>query len=175
MNSNIDDIQLVTSDDWRTCSQMLFREAGLLDDRRHGEWLTLLDDEVDYRILNRITREKGGDLPAFDPSSYHLRCNRGALTARIERVQTGWAFAEDPPATTRRFISNIQPQRVSPDEIHVASYLLLFRARWDEQAFISARREDVWREFSPGRILLSRRFIYLDQTSLPVDNLSVVL
>lgn len=164
---------LLTSDDWRLCAQALYHEAELLDGARYREWLDLLAADVDYRILNRITSARENSTPPYDPANYHLRCGRSALEARVARVETGWAFSEDPPATTRRFISNLRATRVG-DQLHVKSNMLMFRARWDATAFISAERADIWRDVQ-GRLLLVKRWIYLDQTALPVENLGAFL
>jgi len=165
--------QLLTSDDWRFCAQTLYREAELLDDRRYRDWLELIDDEIDYRLLNRITAARECSAPAHTPDDYHVRCGRKQLEARIARVETGWSFADDPPAATRRMISNVRPVR-GEAELVVKSNLLMIRSRWETTALVSGERHDVWRD-AGGRLLLSKRWIYLDQTSLTIENLGLIL
>lgn len=169
MTTMIGQEPLVTSQDWRACSQTLYREAELLDRGRYREWLDFVAPEIDYRILIRTASARDSGVAECNPMHFHLRCARSGLETRVRRVETGWAFSEDPPATTRRFVSNIRPVR-SGDELRVKSNILMFRARWESSAFISAERDDVWREVE-GRLLLAQRWIYLDHTSVPVENL----
>lgn len=171
----IDQDPLLTSDDWRLCAQRLYEEAELLDNMQLRAWLALIGPDVDYRVLNRLTREREGGASPFDAQSYLLHCNRSALEARVARVETGWAFSEDPPATTRRFISNIRPVRMSNTRFNIKSYMLMFRARWEEQAFVSAMRDDEWELDEAGQLVLTRRWIYVDHTVLPIENFSVAL
>jgi ethylbenzene dioxygenase beta subunit len=171
----IDRDPLITSEDWRRCSQRLYEEAELLDCMDYRAWLTVVGAEIDYRVLNRLTRERAGDASPFDQESYLLRCNRASLEARIARVETGWAFSEDPPATTRRFISNIRPLAVSSAKFTVKSAMLMFRSRFEEQAFLSAMRDDEWELDGNNCLRLTRRWIYLDHTVIPFENFSVAL
>jgi 3-phenylpropionate/cinnamic acid dioxygenase small subunit len=171
----IDRDPLVTSDEWRLCSQRLYEEAELLDSMDYKTWLTVIGPEIDYRVLNRLTRERQGNVSAFDPESYLVRCNRASLEARVARVETGWAFSEDPPAITRRFVTNIRLQRVSNSEFKDKSSLLMFRARFEENAFVSALRDDDWERDGDGDLHLTRRWIYIDHTVIPVENFSVAL
>jgi ethylbenzene dioxygenase beta subunit len=166
-------VPLLTSDDWRRCAQTLYHEAELLDDRRYRDWLELVADEIDYRILNRTTVARESGAAASDPGNYALRCGRNALEARVLRVDTGFAFSEDPPATTRRFISNIRATR-SDDRLTVKTNILLFRARWENSAFVSAERDDIWLD-AGGRLRLARRWIRLDQATLPVETLGAII
>jgi ethylbenzene dioxygenase beta subunit len=171
----IDRDTVVTSEDWRLCSQRLYEEAELLDRMEYRTWLTVVGAEIDYRVLNRLTRERASGASPFDQESYLVRCNRASLETRVARVETGWAFSEDPPATTRRFISNIRPQAVSSAKFSVKSSMLMFRARFEEQSFLSALRDDEWELDSTSCLRLTRRWIYLDHTVIPVENFSVAL
>src|ERR687886_582504 len=101
----------------REVEQFLYREARLLDDRRFHEWLALLDE----------TRE--------------------SLAARVARLDTGMAWAEDPPSRTRHFVANIEVEAGDPKgEITVYSNFLVYRSRAEtEQDFYVGSRRDVLR------------------------------
>jgi 3-phenylpropionate/cinnamic acid dioxygenase small subunit len=170
---DIDPIE--TSPDWTRCAQRLFAEAELLDAMRYREWLSFVSSEVDYRLLNRLTRERASGESPFDLDRFLVRCNRAALEARVARVETGFAFSEDPPTITRRFITNIQVVRQSDNALSVKSNLLMFHGRWDEHGFVSAARDDVWARDASNNLVLKRRWVYLDHTLVPVENFSVVL
>jgi len=159
--------------EWHAVAQLLFREAEMLDAGGLSDWLALIAPAVDYRILNRIQRTRPTRDQAFDPDNFIVACDRPALEARITRLNSEFAWSEETPVATRRFVSNIRAE-FAGDEVRVKSNLLLFRARWDSSAFVSAERKDRWIA-GPSGLLLTERWTYLDHTVLPVDNLGVLL
>jgi 3-phenylpropionate/cinnamic acid dioxygenase small subunit len=168
-----DDAGGVPPAEWHAAAQLLFREAEILDAGRLTDWLELVAPAIDYRILNRVTRERSTRDEAFRPDNFFVRCDRASLEARIGRLSSEYAWSEQTVVTTRRFVTNV---RVEPagDELRVRSNLLLFRARWESSAFISAERHDRWVR-NAARLLLAERCVYLDHTVLPVENLAVLL
>ena len=107
----------------REVEQFLYREARLLDERRFHEWLELLTDDVHYWMggaQQPLSEDQQGDR---DPRSRPLcrgRSGQGedelaildedkaSLTGRVARLDTGMAWAEDPPSRTRHLITNIE-------------------------------------------------------------------
>ncbi|HYX91065.1 MAG TPA: aromatic-ring-hydroxylating dioxygenase subunit beta, partial [Myxococcaceae bacterium] len=93
----------------------------------------------------------------------------------VERLETGFAWAEDPPSRLRHFVSNVRvdliPERQA--EVAVRSNLLVYRSRWDKPLYdlLSAERHDVLRQVNGGWKLARRRVI-LDNTTLPTLNIS---
>lgn len=159
--------------EWHAAAQLLYREAELLDAGRLKDWFALVAPEVDYRILNRTQRIRAEREAAHRPDSFVVACDRPALEARIVRLSSEFAWSEETPAATRRFITNVRVER-DGDVISIKSNLLLFRARWENTAFVSAERQDRWIA-GPAGTLLAQRWAYLDQTVLPVENLGVFL
>lgn len=161
---------------WYDVSQFLFHEAELLDTGREHEWLDLLDEDIVYKLPIRVTQDRSAG-PGFQEDGFHLNEDKGMLITRVERLETEYAWAEDPPSRVRRFVTNV---RVSAgeanDALSVASNLLVYRSRSDSTAFdvISGERRDVLRR-SNGGLLISRRTIYLDQTTLGTHNLAIFL
>ncbi len=154
----------------------LYREAELLDDRRHRDWLALLTEDVTYRAPVRITTAHSladsalADMGHFDEDGY-------SLTKRVERLETEHAWAEDPPSRTRRFVTNIRCwEGDSSGEVLVRCNLLVFRSRGDVQPsdLISAQRTDLLRDEGEG-LRLARREILLDESVLRTQNLAVFL
>jgi 3-phenylpropionate/cinnamic acid dioxygenase small subunit len=156
--------------------QFLYHEAELLDGGRFSEWLDLLTDDISYRMPVRINREKG-DHPDTSDVMEHFSEDRTTLRLRVERLKTDFAWAEDPPSRTRRFVSNV---RVAPGavdgEIEVRSYVLLYRNRGDTPAveLISGERRDVLLRAGDGW-KLRKRTIIVDQASLGAKNLAIFL
>src|SRR5690242_6193124 len=106
----------------REIEQFLYREARLLDERRFDEWLGLFTDDVRYFMANRSNRypKSSKAISILDPDRYveddigredELAIfdeTKETLTARVARLGTGMAWAEDPPSRTRHFVANIE-------------------------------------------------------------------
>src|SRR5919198_2962066 len=157
---------------WFEVVTWLDTEAALLDDGRLEEWLALLTEDVGYTMPVRLTRERGSgsDSHAGTP---HFDDDAQTLRMRVERLKTEFAWAEDPPSRTRRFVTNVRPQPTA-DGVDVRSYLLLYRNRGDDSGaeLISAERHDHLRRTTDG-LRLSRREVRIDQSTLGVRNLAL--
>jgi 3-phenylpropionate/cinnamic acid dioxygenase small subunit len=162
----------------KSIEQFLYREARLLDERRFREWLDLLTDDIHYWLPVRsvikadhpkkeFTSKK--ELGLFDE-------DKASLRMRVEKLETLMAWSEDPPSRTCRFINNIEvmPSEVE-SEYRVYSKLLIYRTRMENtQDFFAGSREDVLRlEGSSWK--LAGRTIYLAQTNILSDNVSIFL
>ncbi len=159
----------------REVIQFLLKEAELLDNRAYQDWLGLLTEDVRYVVPVRVTREMGTE-SEFAREVAHLDENYVSLEMRLLRLKNARAWAENPPSRTRHFISNIRVEESNREnEVKVKSNLLLYRTRGDDGRFdlISAERHDVLRKVD-GQWKLARRVVFLDLTTLPVHNLSVI-
>lgn len=153
----------------------LFLEASLLDAGNATEWLTLLSDDIDYRIPIRITRDTTPGPPQFSDNSFHMQEDRASLTARVKRLESRSAWSEIPPTRTRRFVANVRVLSASAPRYEVESNILLLRALADSPTdVLSGQRKDtVIRE--GGSLKLQKRLVLLDHTFLPMENLAVFL
>jgi 3-phenylpropionate/cinnamic acid dioxygenase small subunit len=156
--------------------RFLYREAELLDGGRLSDWLTLLTEDIDYRVPTRIARERGAARSEFNSESFHLFENIATLRARVARFESGYAVAEDPPSRTRRMIGNVRVDGVAANGEHnVRSNLLLVRVKQDDPPqLLSAERHDVLRTVGV-RLRLARRLVLLDHTVLPLEHLAIFL
>src|ERR687885_1850162 len=129
---------------WFEVMAWLNHEAALLDEGRLEEWLDLLTEDVGYAMPVRLTRERGSG-PDTHAGSPHFLDDARTLRLRVERLKTEFAWAEDPPSRTRRFVSNVRP-RVVAEGVDVRSYLLLYRSRGDATTaeLVSAERHDLF-------------------------------
>jgi 3-phenylpropionate/cinnamic acid dioxygenase small subunit len=152
----------------------LDREAELLDNGQFDEWLGLLTEDIRYSVPIRLTRERGATSVVRSGAPHFLE-DIGTLRMRIERLKTEFAWAEDPPSRTRRFVTNVRP-RVLGEGVDVRSYLLLYRSRGEDTSaeMISAERHDVLRRTTAG-LRLCNREVTLDQATLAVRNLAVMV
>src|SRR5207244_1939893 len=128
----------------REVEQFLYREARLLDDRRFRVWLTLFTDDVRYWMAARTNRypKSSKAIAILDPDRYVeddvgradelaiLDEDKQTLTGRVARLDTGMAWAEDPPSRTRHMISNIEVEPGKTEsEITVYSNFIVYRSR----------------------------------------------
>jgi 3-phenylpropionate/cinnamic acid dioxygenase small subunit len=160
---------------WFEAVTWLDGEAQLLDNGQFDEWLSLLTDDIRYVVPVRLTRERGAgsDVHLGAP---HFQDDLETLRMRVERLKTEFAWAEDPPSRTRRFVTNVRPRVLQSTDMEVRSNLLLYRSRGDDPRpeLISAERQDVLRRTAEGWRLCAREVI-LDQATLPLRNLAVML
>jgi len=112
----------INEDVTREVEQFLYREARLLDERRFHVWLELLTDDVHYWMAARTNRypRRSKAIAILDPARYveddmtkedELAIfdeTKATLSGRVARLDTGMAWAEDPPSRTRHLITNIE-------------------------------------------------------------------
>jgi 3-phenylpropionate/cinnamic acid dioxygenase small subunit len=171
----------------REIEQFMYREARILDERRFPEWLELLTEDLHYWMPGRSTRypKESRALSILDRERYVeeevskenelaiLDETKDSLSRRIERLNTGMAWAEDPPSRTRHIITNIEVEEVEADsQLKVYSNFIMYRTRAEtEQDFYVGRREDVLRKEN-GDWKIAYRKIVLDQNVLLAKNVS---
>lgn len=154
--------------------EFLYREASLLDERRLDEWLALTTDDIHYWMpIRRTTTAKEIDNEFTKPGGMaFFDDDKKTLGMRVQRLQVGRAWAEDPPSRTRHVVTNVRILGVDGNDITAASNFMLYRTRLnsEEDSWIG-RREDVLRR-EAGALKLARRYIYLDQTVILAQNMS---
>lgn len=153
--------------------QLLYREAHLLDSGLFHEWLELLAPDLRYWAPARaeVSRKQEKEdeahrLPLFNET-------KASLALRISRIETGFAWVENPTTRTRRFISNVTSQDDEANEIiRVRSNFMLFRSRsFADETILVGCREDKW--FRSDKWLLKERKILIDHCT--VENMSLLL
>ena len=171
----------------RQVEQFLYREARMLDARQFHQWLELFTDDVRYWMPMRSNRyaasskaisildgsryedddlSKEGDLAFMDET-------KDSLQRRIDRLDTGMAWAEDPPSRTRHFISNVEVEPGEREsELKVYSNFIMYRSRaeTEEDFYVGSRVDVLRREGNSWKI--AYRKIVLDQNVLLAKNLS---
>jgi 3-phenylpropionate/cinnamic acid dioxygenase small subunit len=172
----------------REVEQFLYREARLLDTRRFHEWLELFTDDVRYWMASRSNRypKSSKAIAILDPDRYVeddvgredelaiLDETKATLTGRVARLDTGMAWAEDPPSRTRHVIANIEVEPSDTEgELRVYSNFIVYRSRAEtEQDFYVGARQDVLRRIEGGWKIAHRKLI-LDQNVLLAKNVSI--
>jgi 3-phenylpropionate/cinnamic acid dioxygenase small subunit len=171
----------------REVEQFLYREARLLDERRFREWLDLFTDDVRYWMGARSNRypRTSKAISILSPNRYveddHTRDDelsifdetKETLSGRVARLETGMAWAEDPPSRTRHLITNIELAEEAGAELTVHSNFIVYRSRAEtEQDFYVGARQDLLRRIDGG-LKIARRKMTLDQNVLSAKNLSI--
>ena len=172
----------------REVEQFLYREARLLDERRFHEWLELLTDDVRYWMAGRTNRypRRSKAIAILDPERYveddmtredELAIfdeDKQTLGQRVARLDTGMAWAEDPPSRSRHLITNIEVEPGdAANEVKVYSNFMVYRSRAEtEQDFYVGARRDVLRRVA-GAWKIADRKITLDQNVLLAKNVSI--
>ncbi|MGH8993551.1 MAG: 3-phenylpropionate/cinnamic acid dioxygenase subunit beta [Acidimicrobiia bacterium] len=159
-------------------TQFVFHEARLLDEREFHEWLELFADDIHYVMptrYNRLRREMDKEFSAADGCAFFDE-DKDSLSRRITRLDTGMAWAEDPPSRTRHLFTNV---RVLPTdtatEFEVHANFLLYRTRHEHDVeFFVGERRDLLRRVDEGvGWQIARRTVILDQSTLNAKNLSM--
>jgi 3-phenylpropionate/cinnamic acid dioxygenase small subunit len=172
----------------REVEQFLYREARLLDERRFHEWLELLTDDIHYWMGSRSNRypKSSKAIAILDPDRYVeddltkadelaiLDEDKASLSGRVARLDTGMAWAEDPPSRTRHLITNVEVELGdAAAEVKVYSNFMVYRSRAEtEQDFYVGARQDVLRRVA-GAWKIAGRKITLDQNVLLAKNVSI--
>ena len=155
--------------------QSLYREARLLDAERYTEWLDQTTEDIIYRMALSSRRfRKDRSAPLSQGAGYIFNDTRERLALRINRLQSGYVWAEDPPNFVRRVVSNVAIEDSSQQlEKTVYSVIVIHRSRIDsERRFLIAGRQDLWRKVD-GEWRLAKREITLDHSTVPDTNLNV--
>jgi len=158
-------------------SQFLYEEARLLDDWQFRDWLAQLDEEIRYTMrttVNAQTRDRRKGVQP--PTTWIFNDNKDQLERRIARLETGMAWAEEPPSRTRHMLSNLQVSETDqPDVFAVRLNYLLYRAQKErDETFYVGTRVDKVRRLPDNTWRLLAREIVLDQAVITSHNLSVL-
>lgn len=157
-----------------TAHDFLSREAKLLDERRFDEWFELLADDVVYHVPIREARL---DYTAeHDGGGYRIKDNKALIRVRIDRLKTGFAWAETPPSRTLRVVGSLIVEPQDDGLIAVESAMILYRQRGHDALgdVVPVRRQDVLRMTADGP-RLARRTALVTEVVLSTPNLGVFL
>lgn len=156
--------------------EFLYREALALDERRFRDWLAFLADDIRYEVPVRVTREAHADWE-LSPVSRIFDDTLDTLEVRIRRLETDFAWAEQPPSRTRHYVTNvIVDPGEKDDEYLVSTNCFIYRSRGDEPnpSLYSLFRKDTVRHTADGW-RLARRWAALDQALVNAHNMSIFI
>ncbi len=162
---------------WVELMQFYIREAWLLDERKFGEWLDLFTDDVLYfmpRRKNVRRRESDREVTSLGDLAL-IEDDKRYLQMRVARLESGMAWAEDPPSRTRHLIGNLVVEPGDSGVVQAKTAFLVYRSHLEtDQQLFAGSREDVLRQVD-GAWKVARRTIVLDANVLLDKNLSIFL
>ncbi|WAH97467.1 aromatic-ring-hydroxylating dioxygenase subunit beta [Arthrobacter sp. MMS18-M83] len=156
--------------------EFMLREALALDERRFRDWLEFLAKDITYDVPLRVVREGLAEWE-LSPTGRIFQDNKQTLEIRVRRLETDFAWAEQPPSRTRHFVTNVLVDTGEQDgEYEVSSYCLIYRSRGDsiEPNLISVFRKDLVRKTTDG-YEIARRWAAIDQAVINAHNLSIFI
>lgn len=154
-------------------TEFLHREAYMLEQRRFRDWLAFLAPELTYEMPVRVTRELGAEWE-LSPNAHVFHDTKRTLEIRIERLETEFAWAEQPPSRTRRYITNVMIEAAGAEDYLVCSNCLIYRSRGDDPnpSLLSIQRRDLLRKDGETWLIVER-WGALDQSLVNAHNLSI--
>ncbi len=162
---------------WFELMQFYIREAWLLDERKFADWLDLFTDDVLYfmpRRKNVLRRELHREVTPLGDLAI-LEEDKRYLAMRVARLDSGMAWAEDPPSRTRHLVGNLEAALLDNGEVEARTAFLVTRSHLEtDHQLLSGSREDLLRQVAGGW-KVARRTILLDANVLLDKNLSVFL
>ena len=97
-------------------SDLIHREATLLDRHRWDEWIELYTEDAVYWVPAWANEEETTNDPETQLNLIYLR-NRGGLEDRIFRIESRDSYASVPLDRTVHVVGNVLLEKVASDEI----------------------------------------------------------
>ncbi len=167
--------------------QWYYREARLLDNRQYQSWLALCLPEIRYTMPGRgnplvDNAERGSEamisvereledvasdgLPLRDESFPYL-------AMRVERSFKPNAWAENPPARTRRIVGNVEIVANGEDRVSTLSNFLLYYTRPGSGEFVYAGQRRDTLALVDGDFRIASREIVMDVSNIELPTLGL--
>ncbi len=165
---------LLNAEEQHRLEQFYYEEAACLDEARFTDWLELFAPDARHwvpvrqsRLTGQLDEEftKPGEIALFDD-------DLDTLGIRVRKLQSEYAWGENPPSRTRHFYTNIRATARDEESLSVTSNFIFFRGYLaaDEDWWVG-RRDDVLRPHEDS-FRIARRHVYLDQTVVMAKNMS---
>lgn len=145
---------------WHRVSQLLFREARLLDEWRLIEWYDeMLTDDVRYVVPATDVRGESADALGL------IYDDAARLRQRIEQLLNGEVWCENPRSRTNRMISNVEILADQGSYLEVAANVVVYRfGHGRSDVYVGKYRFELVPEGESFRI--RRRVVVLDHETL---------
>lgn len=168
---------LVDPIDYARLQQFYALESQLLDERRFRDWLQFFAEDIHYWMpLRRVLPPRQRDMEFTSATELaQFDEDLAELTQRVEKIETGKAWAEEPPSRTRHLVTNLMA-REEPDGWSVRTAFIAYQSRSerDAHAFVGERRDRLMRrDDAPMGLAIRRREVRLDHATVVAPSLSI--
>ena len=158
-------------------SQFLYREAKMLDDWKFRDWLSILAEDISYTLRTTPNAQTRDRRRSIEPSTtWVFNDTKDLLERRVARLETGMAWAEEPPSRTTHMVSNIMVEATDVEgEYDVYVTYLLYRTQKEKDVtlYCGKRHDKIRKVDSEQGFQIFNRKIILDQVTYNSHNLSV--
>jgi 3-phenylpropionate/cinnamic acid dioxygenase small subunit len=134
-----------------------------MDESRYVEWEQLWDDDAVYWVPARAED--------YDPDRYVsiVYDDRDGIRNRVERLQSGLAYTQEPHSQLRRVISNIRLMSNDGDLVEVASNFVALEHRLGRWTQWAGRTEHRLRGSGGGYRIARKKVVLVGcDTDLPM-------
>ena len=149
--------------------QFVYREVGLLEAGDYDEWLSLFTDDAHYWMPTRETRSRREDGVRSANEMLVYDDDKKFMRARVERMKSDMAHAEQPPSRLRYLVTNIRTSAnpAAAGELSVRCNLMVYQTRMErmETCYVGQREDRLL--LSDGTLRIMERKVTLDHTMLP--------
>lgn len=148
----------------------LYHEASLLSGWRWDDWLALFEDGARYEVPTFDGRQYSGRA-----AQYFIADDWDLLQARIIRMKSKNAHAENPPSHTHRLVSNVEHRVGDGGTIEVRANFIVHRMRDGLLDPYVGHYEHVLVPSQAGLRFRLRRAMLLTESVRPGTRLSFIL
>ena len=159
-----------------------FLEADLLDNRRYRAWLDLLADDLVYYMPMRanvsLDHTWSDEFTKVGEGIHWFENDKWTVAKRVEQIETGIHYAEEPLSRITHMISNIRivdakPNMENAQQIAATNRFLLYQNRIvdDTTTFVGRRHDRLRRNAKTGWQVHFREVI-IEQGILQAKNIT---
>lgn len=148
----------------------LFHEADLLDRWRLDDWFALLAEGAEYHVPTTDWTGWGVlDGGFFSSDDYEI------LKARLKRLKSRKAHAENPHSRTHRMISNVIVGERAGDLLEIQANFIVHRFRDETTQSYVGRYQHLLEVTETGLLIRRRRSVLEHELLVPGARLSFIL
>lgn len=114
----------VDTDLQREVTELVYREAMLLDRRRWDDWIDLYTEDAVYWVPSWASEEETTTDPELQLNLIYLR-NRGGLEDRVFRIESRDSYASVPLDRTVHVVSNVLVEKADGDDVEASANCLV--------------------------------------------------
>ena len=142
-------------------TQLIYREAALLDQRKWQEWLELYLPDAVFWIPAWDDETTVTDDPKTEISLMYYD-GRSGLEDRVWRIQSGMAAATRPTARTCHLVTGVHIDAVDGDDVRVASSFCVHAFRQKKTLTFYGSYEHVLRATGPDLKIAKKKILVLN-------------